>query len=238
MKPSRWQVIALVVALCFLSGAIGWWIGRPGDESFNAVDTGFLSDMQTHHGGAITLAFAYLGRQHDSLIGQMAREIVVEQSQEISTMNSYLHQAGEPKSASDDVAMDWMGLPVPIARMPGMPTNAEMDELRGSQGIDADDVFTRLMINHHAAGVAMADYAAEHGDNGNVRRLAAIDGAAPTVRARGDEQPPQDARPRSGRRESPRGPPRARATRTDAQRSSAKRCAGGRCSLCQSRAIP
>ena len=28
------------------------------------------------------------------------------------------------------------------------------------------------MINHHAAGVAMADAAAEHGQNDNVRRLA------------------------------------------------------------------
>lgn len=173
MRPSRWQVIALVVALCFLAGVVGWWIGRPGEESFNAVDTGFLSDMQTHHGGAIQLAFAYLPREHDPLIGQMAREIILDQSMEISTMNSYLNQAGNPASASDDVAMDWMGLAVPVTRMPGMPTTAEVDKLKSSTGLDRDDIFTRLMINHHAAGVAMADDAAEHGENDNVRRLAA-----------------------------------------------------------------
>ncbi len=60
MRPSRWQVVALVVALCFLTGVVGWWIGRPSDPSFNDVDVGFLSDMETHHGGAISLAFAYI----------------------------------------------------------------------------------------------------------------------------------------------------------------------------------
>jgi uncharacterized protein (DUF305 family) len=173
MGPRRWQVVALVGALCFASGVVGWWIGRPADPSFNSVDTGFLSDMQTHHGSAITLAFAYLARENDSVVGQMAREIVVEQAQEVSTMNAYLREAGNPRSASDDVAMDWMGLPVPVSRMPGMPTTAELDELRAAHGLDADEVFTRLMIRHHAAGVAMADYAAEHGENDDVKRLAA-----------------------------------------------------------------
>jgi uncharacterized protein (DUF305 family) len=172
VRPSRWQVVTLVVALCFLSGVVGWWIARPSDPTFNDVDVGFLSDMQAHHGGAISLAFAYLGREHDTLIGQMAREIVLEQSQEISVMNAYLGQAGPSTETTDDVAMDWMGLAVPITRMPGMPTDAEMAELRAAQGAEADEVFTRLMINHHAAGVAMADAAAEHGENDNVRRLA------------------------------------------------------------------
>jgi uncharacterized protein (DUF305 family) len=172
MRPSRWQVVALVVALCFLSGVVGWWIGKPGDESFSTVDTGFLSDMLTHHGGAVTLAFAYIEREHDPLLGQIAREIVVEQSQEISFMGSYLDRAGNPKTATDNVAMDWMGLPVPLSRMPGMPTTAEMNQLKRSQGLDADDVFSRLMIDHHAAGIAMADYEAAHGENDNVKRLA------------------------------------------------------------------
>jgi uncharacterized protein (DUF305 family) len=68
--------------------------------------------------------------------------------------------------------MAWMGHPVPVAQMPGMPSRAEVDRLRTSEGPDADERFTRLMIRHHAAGVAMADYAADHGENGSVRKLA------------------------------------------------------------------
>jgi uncharacterized protein (DUF305 family) len=161
-----------VVALCFLAGVVGWLIGRPGEESFNDVDVGFLTDMETHHGGAISLAFAYLGHGNDPLVGHFAREIVVEQAQEISAMNTYLDRAGGSRS-DPELAMGWMGHPVPVARMPGMPTRAEMEALRASDGLDADDRFTRLMIRHHAAGAAMAEYEAEHGENDAVRRLAA-----------------------------------------------------------------
>jgi uncharacterized protein (DUF305 family) len=174
VKPRIWQIVVLVGALCFLSGVVGWLIGRPSDEKFSDVDIGFLSDMQYHHGGAVGLAFAYLADQHDSLISQMAREIVVDQSQEITTMNDYLDDAGgmdDPK-VNDNVAMDWMGLPLPKDRMPGMPTAPQTDALRAATGVQRDDLFTQLMIEHHAAGVGMADYEAEHGENGAVRALA------------------------------------------------------------------
>ena len=174
MQPRRWQVVVLVVALCFVAGVVGWMIGRPSDPKFNDVDVGFLSDMQYHHGGAVGLGFEYLKNQHDPLVTHFAREIIVGQSQEISTMNSYLDQAGgedDPK-VNDDVAMDWMGEPVPKDEMPGMPTEADVDRLRAATGLGADDVFTELMMEHHAGGVAMADYAAEHGENGAVKRLA------------------------------------------------------------------
>jgi uncharacterized protein (DUF305 family) len=171
--PSRWQVVALALALCFLSGVVGWAIAQPDDESFNAVDVGFLSDMTTHHGSAISMSFDYLGREHDSLVGHFARDIILTQDQEIVIMNGLLGSAGNPKSAADDVAMDWMGAPTPLEQMPGIPTRAEGEQLLTSTGVAADDAFTRLMIRHHAAGVAMADYAAAHGENSKVKRLAA-----------------------------------------------------------------
>jgi uncharacterized protein (DUF305 family) len=171
--PDRWQVVALVVALCFLSGVVGWRIDRPDDETFSAVDVGFLGDMENHHNGAIGLSFAYLRREHDPLVGHFAREIVIGQSQEIAAMNGYLARAGTPASASDDLAMEWMGHPVRPAGMPGMPTEAESAALDAAQGPAADDQFTHLMIRHHAGGVAMAEYASEHGENAGVRKFAA-----------------------------------------------------------------
>ncbi|MFI5053927.1 MAG: DUF305 domain-containing protein [Acidimicrobiia bacterium] len=171
--PSRGQVVALVLALCFLSGVIGWWIAQPDDESFNAVDVGFLSDMTTHHAGAISMSFDYLGRENDSLVGHFARDIVLTQAQEITVMNGLLREAGDPPAARDDVAMDWMGMPVPPGQMPGMLTDVEGEQLRSSSGPGADEIFTRLMIRHHAAGVAMGEYAAARGGNARVRRFAA-----------------------------------------------------------------
>ena len=171
--PSRWQVVVLGLALCFLAGVIGWWIAQPDEQSFNSVDVGFLSDMETHHRGAIELSFTYLGREHDSLVGHFAREIVLGQAQELAVMNSLLDEAGSPASAADDVAIEWMGHAVAPAQMPGMATDAEVEALRAAHGVEADDRFTRLMILHHAAGAAMARYAAEHGENPKVKQLGA-----------------------------------------------------------------
>jgi uncharacterized protein (DUF305 family) len=171
--PARWQVVALIVALCFLAGVVGYWIGSPGDDdSFNAVDVGFLADMSAHHNSAIGMSLDYMGHGSDSLVEHFARDITLTQTQEIAVMNALLGDSGDREAAADDVAMDWMGTAVPEAEMPGLPTPQESRELAAAEGATADDLFTRLMIRHHAAGVAMAGYAAEHGESTRVRNLA------------------------------------------------------------------
>jgi uncharacterized protein (DUF305 family) len=166
------RVVAGGIVLLFLAGLLGWFIAQPSDESFSSVDEGFLTDMTDHHQGAINLGFAYLHNENDLTIGNMARNIVTDQSQEIGIMNSLLTDAGDPATIGDGLAMDWMGEPVPSGEMPGLATQAEFDELRAASGLTADDLFTRLMIRHHAAGVTMAEYAAAQGDNERARRFA------------------------------------------------------------------
>ncbi|HEX5588443.1 MAG TPA: DUF305 domain-containing protein [Acidimicrobiia bacterium] len=163
-----------MVALCFLVGVIGYWIGQPDDaEPFSDVDVGFLADMTAHHQSAIDMSLAYLNRGADPTVEHFARDILLSQTQEIAVMNSLLVDAGTPASVGDDVAMDWMGMAVPPSAMPGIPTSAEQAALAAAQGTAADDLFTALMIRHHAAGAAMAEFAAEHGSNSKVRNLAA-----------------------------------------------------------------
>jgi uncharacterized protein (DUF305 family) len=172
--PAPWQIVVVVVALCFLAGVFGWWLNQPDDDSFSKVDIGFLADMETHHNGAINMSFDYLDRSHDPVVKHFAQEIISSQSQELAAMNSYLNRAGGAKVAGDgSVAMAWMGHPVRPADMPGMPTKAELAELDESQGLAADDLFTRLMIRHHAGGISMANYAAANGEHDGVRALAA-----------------------------------------------------------------
>ena len=168
-RPPIWFFVFLIL----IAGFAGWWVAQPRDESFNDTDVGFLSDMVVHHEGAVSLGFDYLRNENDPLVGHFAREIILVQSQQMATMNALLDGAGDPDSAADDVAMDWMGMPVASNRMPGLATEAEFAELRAARGIDADDVFTQLMIRHHAAGAVMADHAAANGSNKRVRELAA-----------------------------------------------------------------
>lgn len=169
---ARFVVVAAVAA--FLGGIAGWQIAQPESEQFNAVDVGFLADMTTHHQGALSLSFDYLGRESDPVVGHFAREIVREQSVEIATMNALLNDVGAQADATvdDDVAMEWMGEAVAPAAMPGLASAADFARLQAATGLAADDVFTELMIAHHAAGAEMASYAAEHGENETVRRLA------------------------------------------------------------------
>jgi uncharacterized protein (DUF305 family) len=175
--PVAWRLpwvrtIVLIVVLCFGAGVIGWIVGQPSDESHNDVDVGFLADMTEHHSGAISLAFEYLPNASDPVIASMAREIVVDQSQEVGFMNSLLAGVDDTSTVGDGISMDWMGESVPSTEMPGLATPADFDRLEAEAGITADDDFSRLMIEHHAAGVVMAEYAAEHGENEKVRRLA------------------------------------------------------------------
>jgi uncharacterized protein (DUF305 family) len=168
------QTIAIVVLAVVVSVGLTLFLTADDEGSFNEVDIGFLADMTTHHQGAITLGFDYLPVENDSVVGHTARDIVLTQSQEIATMNNLLGEAGDAADQidTDGVATEWMGHAVDPANMPGMATAEELEELSAATGVDADDLFTRLMIAHHAAGAEMAEYTAEHGENDTVRSFA------------------------------------------------------------------
>jgi uncharacterized protein (DUF305 family) len=175
--PLPWRLswvrtVVLIAVFAFAAGVVGWLVGQPTDPTFNDVDVGFLADMTEHHSGAINLGFAYLPRAEDATLSSMAREIVTDQAQEIGTMNGFLARVDDAGTVGDGLSMDWMGHPVASARMPGLATKADYDRMAGESGLAADDDFSRLMITHHEAGVEMADFAARHGENEDVRRFA------------------------------------------------------------------
>jgi uncharacterized protein (DUF305 family) len=173
--PALWQVVLLVIALCGLAGVIGWRLGS-GDSSSHpgakSVDVGFYEDMTTHHQQALTMALDYLRNGDDPLLLQVAKEIVTYQSSEIGTMNTYLGQWGETAQAPAR-AMVWMNEPYPRDQMPGLATPAQMEQLANARGAELDDLFTRLMIVHHAGGIHMAAYAADNAELASTRRWAA-----------------------------------------------------------------
>ena len=168
--PSIWQIVVMVLVV----GAVGGWMARtylpashPGRDS---VDVGFLNDMSTHHQQAIQMGLTYQQRGTDPLLGQMAREIVVSQAAEIGAMNQILEAWGEHDPPEQSMA--WMGHAAPSSAMPGMATPAELAGLAKLSGRALDDEFSRLMIAHHAGGLAMAEYAAAHASDASVRRRA------------------------------------------------------------------
>ena len=167
-------VLLLVVSLVF-AGGVGWRIGRAQGEStvpgHSSVDVGFFQDMSTHHNQAVGMAMTYLANGTVPLLRQIAGEIVTYQSSEIGVMGEYLtrwHQAGTEGST----AMGWMGMRTPRDRMTGMATKQELARLGAARGAELDQLFTRLMIDHHVGGIHMAEYAAAHATTPEVRRWA------------------------------------------------------------------
>jgi uncharacterized protein (DUF305 family) len=171
--PSLPQALLLVLALCLVSGVVGWRLAQDDHPGQGSVDVGFLEDMQTHHLQALELGYAYLEHGTDPTLRHIARDIITFQGVEVGQMRSVLSSWGEPSTPGPTgIAMRWMHDPRPAQEMPGMATGEEIDQLRAGQSPEADELFSRLMIEHHDGGIHMADYAAANAETGNIRNFA------------------------------------------------------------------
>jgi uncharacterized protein (DUF305 family) len=168
------NVAALVIAFALIGGMVGWLISDArSDTRGNAVDIGFLQDMRTHHEQAVEMAFIYLGLPDTNPgLRTVASSIVVGQEIDVGRMIQMLRDMHAPEAAETDEAMAWMGHAMPAAQMPGMATEAQLEELAASSGRGADELFVTLMTAHHEGGIEMAEYAVEHAGLGKVRSMA------------------------------------------------------------------
>jgi uncharacterized protein (DUF305 family) len=169
------RVVALVLAFAWLAGAFGWFLGqRDSDPGARSVEVGFYQDMISHHEQAVAMSLIELQRGTDPTIRSFAQEIVIFQQYEIGLMDQRLADWGFGRSDRADKAMAWMGMPpVDVAEMPGMASDADLDELRAAEGATADAKFLELMSEHHRGGVHMASFAYLEASDAGVRRLAA-----------------------------------------------------------------
>ena len=168
-SPSVAALVFVLLACMFLASAATYrWDHRA--ASFGSVDVGFFDDMTTHHLQAIELATVYTRYGNDTLFRGDASKIIFNQSGDIRQMRRALgewRQSGTP-----DVAMEWMGMHSPQNAQPGMATPQQFAAFSRARGHLLDDLFSALMINHHAGGIHMADYAATHAKTNLARSLA------------------------------------------------------------------
>jgi uncharacterized protein (DUF305 family) len=181
--------LALVVAVC-----AGLFIGHRlagGHPATDSVDAGFARDMQIHHTQAVQMSYAVTLATDDQSVRTMAYDIMTSQQGQIGRMSGWLDSWHLPAYSSAPL-MAWMGGVGPGdgeahakheghdagggaddgALMPGMATDAEMEQLRQATGRHAEILFLQLMIDHHRGGVDMAGYAAEHAGEEEVRLAA------------------------------------------------------------------
>lgn len=172
LVPLAYAVLA-TLALMFLTGAAVYaWQQWAHEPRPNDVDVGFADDMTTHHLQGVEMSLRYLEDGTDPVLRQIANEIVLVQAGEARLLGQAMEDWGRP-DVDLDTAMAWMGMaPVPQDQQPGMATEAQMAELEAAEGEELDDLFSRLMIDHHRGGVHMAAYAVEHGNVDDITRLA------------------------------------------------------------------
>lgn len=174
-----WQhpfnIIVIAVTAALIAGMIGWMVGDSGTgRDAGTVDVGFLQDMREHHEQAVTISFVFLSIDDtEPGLRTVARGIIFGQGIEIGRMVQLLRDFGEAESNDGDTSMAWMGHSVPVGEMPGIATNAEIDELGATSGAEADRLFVELMVRHHEGGIEMAEFAAVNASVDEVRRMAA-----------------------------------------------------------------
>lgn len=171
---STGKVVVLIAAIAFLVGAVAYVVGdRSGSaDPLNDVDVGLMQDMGYHHDQAVQMALLLLDKDGiDPNLRSFAQEVVVGQRYEQGVFSATLDRFDHSSDPGESV-MGWMGEPQPIETMPGMATEAEMDELAAATGKEAEALWIAMMSEHHLAGLHMADYAARHGQDPTTVNLA------------------------------------------------------------------
>lgn len=166
------RIVALLVAVAFLAGAIGWFVGQRDRDPLSSTDVGFLQDMGYHHEQAVQLSLLLLGKEDvDPGLKSFAQEIVVGQRYEQGLFNAILDRFDHPSEPGSEV-MTWMGPGVPLDEMEGLATEAQVEQLRAAEGAEAEALWIALITEHHLGGLHMADWQARHGQDRATRNIA------------------------------------------------------------------
>jgi len=191
-RTRRRRTAALVAAglALVVVAVVAFSIGRlstlgdptPTDRS---ADAGFSRDMQVHHLQGVEMAMIIRGISDADDIQHLSYDIATTQAQQAGQMYGWLEEWGLSQFSAEPMA--WMAAggghehgatgasgaaDGAGAVMPGMATEAQLDQLRSSTGVEAERLFLELMIAHHRGAVEMAEAAQTLADTTVVRRLA------------------------------------------------------------------
>lgn len=194
-----WMVFLTVLVLTAAAFfAVGRLTAGPAPVSDSGPDAGFARDMQAHHAQAVEMALLIRDKSANEEIRSIAYDIITSQQQQIGQMFAWLVDWGLPQARSAP-PMAWMGTvesggssptmsqnpgtgggmegmsqnPGTGGGMDGMATAEQLQQLREATGVEADRLFTELMIRHHQGGVAMARAGAGLAETAKVRDFAA-----------------------------------------------------------------
>jgi uncharacterized protein (DUF305 family) len=183
--------VLIAVAVAALAFAVGRFstFGSSGPlaPANDSAEAGFARDMQVHHAQAVEMAMELYRKTEDEDLRALSYDIATGQSAQRGEMFDWLVQWGLPQAGGPPMA--WMSgtgdghghggaasdEPMTDAEMReamGMASDEELARLRAAEGLDADCLFTELMIRHHEGAIPMVDAVLELGSEPRVLAVA------------------------------------------------------------------
>jgi uncharacterized protein (DUF305 family) len=171
--PTMWVALAVVVGLLlgFVAGLLTPALRAPGDTS---AEAGFARDMIAHHGQAVEMSMIAYYKATDPDVRGLAYDVVTNQQGQVGIMTRWL-QEWRLSPTGSRARMAWMPEGTAALQdglMPGMATQAQMDQLREATGEKLDVLYVQLMLRHHLGGIHMVDGVLDRSDRPEVVELA------------------------------------------------------------------
>jgi uncharacterized protein (DUF305 family) len=138
-------------------------------QQHNQADIAFLQGMILHHAQAVAMAQLAPSRAASPQLKTLASRIEAAQNPEIQQMSGLLTSWGAPVPATTE---GMTGMQREHAQMPGMMSNAQMQQLTASGGPAFDRMFLQMMIMHHQGAISMSRTELAQGSNPAARQLA------------------------------------------------------------------
>ena len=135
--------------------AIAWARADSVRLGWVAGDANFMTGMISHHAQAIAMS-RWAPSHGTPVICTLAARIINAQSDEIITMQQWLSDRLQPIPEPNPRGMAMMmnGMQHDML-MPGMLSEAQMQQLDQARGVEFDRLFLTFMIQHHKGAVAM-----------------------------------------------------------------------------------
>ena len=161
-RPALLAVLALAAA-ALLAVALAL-TSRSGTPAESSPEVRFVREMTQHHAQAVDMATRLRERTDDRTLRSLTLDIVLSQQEQIGQMRGWLTLWGLPWGGE--------GMSAEHARMMGMATPQELNQLGTLPVTDAEAHFLRLMIRHHQGALSMVEPALGDGIRPEVRTLA------------------------------------------------------------------
>lgn len=173
----------------------------PASADFNAADVAFATQMIPHHAQALQMVEMAEGRDLSPEVADLVERIGAAQAPEIEQMAAWLEEWDQPVPETDspmgmsggmggdtdgdmsgdmdhadmdhgDTDEDGDEDAMDMDEMPGMMSDAELDDLDAADGDAFERMWLAMMVEHHEGAIEMAETEVDEGEDPDALDLA------------------------------------------------------------------